>query len=145
MKKNLLVILFFLALSPVGLRAQYEVGLNPISILWGYPQLGFEKGLKNDFAFEVNTTLGVKASLLLVGINYYFSPKRAFDGFGIGAGLHLNSEKGVGIVFRVKYRWIGKGPISLAVSGALGRALNGEVTGQGTFLVGYRFAGKKAK
>ena len=151
MKKLAVLFCAFLLLNTaVSAQRVVEVKLNPIGLLWGFIAPSAEFELRNDFSIETGVAVG--GGNLIEGVfvggvggRYYFNPKHPMGGFGIGMDLlagNFEGEGAVALLFSLRRKWVGKGPISFEVAAGTGRATKIEIFGYGRVTVGYRFTGK---
>lgn len=148
MKKLLFILLF--AITVFHLKAQVEVKLSPVPLLFGDIALSVEGAVGESFGLDGDLWVGSGDTFDgNVAFNfsgkYYFNPEKRIDKFHVGVFLGVqNTAPGLG--FLIGYKWVSSKNVVFELGGGIGRSLDGEdVLGYFKFHLGYRFNRKKDK
>ncbi len=141
MKKHLLLPLFLL-LFAAGLKAQTEVKLNPVALLFVGIGAGVEYGFNPDFGVELNTLIVEGGGAVWVAGKYYLNPRQGLDRFHIGAYVGGATElDGPGIGFLVGTKTVSRNnKVLFEVGLGAGRTFGGDFLPYGRISFGYRFS-----
>lgn len=147
MKKLFLITL--LAFTAFQAKAQFEIKLSPIPLLFGSVAFSVEGAVSESFGLDGDLLLLTDDfSDPVLGANfsgkYYFNPSKGIDRFHVGVfigGIIQESVPGLG--FLLGYKWVSKKNVIFELGGGIGRSLDGDsVLGYGKLHLGYRFNGK---
>lgn len=152
MKKLLLLSIFCIGLAATS-QAQFEVKVNPISLLFSNVNINAEVGINPNFGIDFGPVLSFRSSTVLgsdfkssqfgltVNPRYYFSPKRGIDRFYIGGYAkfltgkyssesnndeYSNTRLAVG--FNLGYKIVTEGGFLFDIGFGLGRAFINKYT-----------------
>jgi hypothetical protein len=152
MKRLLLLSIFCIGLAATT-QAQFEVKINPVSLLFSNVNINAEVGLTPNFGIDFGPVLSFRNSEVLgnefsstqfgltVNPRYYFTPKRGIDKFYVGAYAkfltgkftdetnndeYSNTRLAVG--FNLGYKIVTEGGFLFDIGFGLGRAFINEYT-----------------
>lgn len=141
MKKYLLLPLF-LAVFAAGLKAQTEIKLNPIALLFVGIGAGVEYGFNDDFGVELNALIVEGGGAVWAAGKYYLNPRQGLDRFYVGAFLGgVTDSDGPGLGFLIGTKTVSRNnKLLFEIGGGIGRSFSGGVLPYGRISLGYRFA-----
>ena len=142
MKKLILLFILITGLQ-YSSKAQVDIQLNPIAILFEALQLSVEFPIKQNGGVELDI-IGGAGEFGLIGIGkYYMRPEYGADRFFIGAFAGALSDSGGGFGFITGYKWLSAQGVNFELALGIGRGLGDiEVFPYGKLTVGYRFGNK---
>lgn len=139
MKKYLLIpILAVLFLG--GLKAQTEIKVNPLALLFVGIGAGVEYGFNPDVGVEINTLIVEGGGAVWVAGKYYLNPRQGLDRFYIGAYTGGGTDlDGPGLGFLLGTKTVSRNNKVLFELGiGAGRTVGGEFFPYGRLSVGLR-------
>lgn len=141
--KKLVLLIFLIIGIQYSSKAQVDIQINPIAILFETIQLSVEFPIQQSGGIEVDV-VGGGGEFGVIGIGkYYMRPEYGADRFYIGAFAGALSDSGGGLGFISGYKWLSSSGVSFELALGIGRGFGDlEVFPYGKLSVGYRF-GKK--
>ena len=138
--KKLLVGILLVAGIQFSAKAQADIQVNPVAILWGLVQFSVEFPVGGNGGLEVDMIAG-EGGFGMVGIGkYYMNPRYRADRFYIGGFGGAITDGGAGLGFIGGYKWLSKQGVSFELALGIGRGTGDiEVFPYGKLAVGYRF------
>lgn len=142
--KKLFVIFCLLIGLQFQTKAQVDIQLNPIAILFEVVQVTVDVPISRSGSIEGDLVVG-DGSFGIIGLGkYYMNPKLGADRFYIGGFLGGFVDEGGGLGFISGYKWVSTQGINFELALGIGRGTGDiEVLPYGKLTVGYRFGGKK--
>lgn len=140
MKKYLLLPVLLLVLSS-GLKAQTEIKLNPVALLFLGIGAGVEYGFNPEFGVELNTLIVEGGAAVWAAGKYYFNPRQGLDRFYVGAYLGgVTDSDGPGLGFLLGTKTVSRNnKLLFEVGVGAGRSFSGGFLPYGRISLGYRF------
>ena len=151
MKKTILIFATLFLLSFQS-KAQVEVSVNPVALLFEVGIFGFDYNINDDFGVGLDIAFGQGGAAFFVDGKHYFRPRKGADRFLLGTFLGTvgsldGNDGGAGLGFMFGYKWVSRRNITFEWTGGIGRDFTGNsgLLPYGRFNVGYRFNKKIPK
>jgi hypothetical protein len=141
MKKLILLSLLFVCVT-FSLRAQTEIKVNPIALLFVGIGVGVEYGVSDEFGIDLNALIVEGGGGVWVAGKYYLNPRQGLDRFHIGifAGTVTDLDPGLGFMIGQKIV-SNSNRVLFDIGLGIGRSFDGGVLPYGRLSIGYRIGG----
>ena len=141
MKKLILLSLLFVCVT-FSLRAQTEIKVNPIALLFVGIGVGVEYGVSDEFGIDLNALIVEGGGGVWVAGKYYLNPRQGLDRFHIGifAGTVTDLDPELGFMIGQKIV-SNSNRVLFDIGLGIGRSFDGGVLPYGRLSIGYRIGG----
>lgn len=122
-----------------SLRAQTEIKLNPVALLFTGIGLGVEYGVNDEFGIDLNALIVEGGGGVWVAAKYYLNPRQGLDRFHVGIFAGAVTDLGPGLGFMLGQKIVSSSNrIIFDIGVGVGRSFEGGVLPYGRLSVGYR-------
>lgn len=142
MKKLLLFGLLF-SFATLTVKAQTEIKVNPIALMFTGIGVGVEYGINDDFGVDLSTLIVEGGGIVWVSGKYYLNPRQGLDRFHLGVFLGGGTDIGPGIGFLLGTKVASQSnKVIFEIGAGIGRSFDGGVIPYGRISIGYRIGGR---
>lgn len=142
MKKFILLSLLTIC-TIFSLRAQTEIKVNPIALLFTGIGVGVEYGINNEFGVDLNALIVEGGGGVWVTGKYYLNPRQGLDRFHIGIFAGAITDVAPGLGFMIGQKIVSSSnKVLFDIGLGVGRSFDGGFLPYGRLSIGYRIGGR---
>lgn len=142
MKKFILLSLLTIC-AIFSLRAQTEIKINPVALLFTGIGVGVEYGINNEFGIDLNALIVEGGGGVWVAGKYYLNPRQGLDRFHIGIFAGAITELAPGLGFMIGHKTVSSSnKVLFDIGVGVGRSFDGGFLPYGRLSIGYRIGGR---